>query len=188
MNNNLIRCVKSEHASRKNVYLGLGGNMGDVKAHLISALTYLNASGDVDIICASSIYETPPWGIEDQPVFLNMCIRIQTCIIPIDLLELCQRVEHSLNRERTIRWGPRTIDIDILLMEGGVVELPELTIPHPRIKERAFVLVPLAEIAPEWMLDGRSIASWRQLCNDDGIKQIAGQKVFNDLIVKQVKS
>lgn len=159
--------------------------MGDVKAHLINALAYLNASGDVDIVCSSSIYETPPWGIKDQPVFLNICVGIRTCLIPTDLLELCQRVEHSLKRERTIRWGPRTIDIDILLMAGGGVELPELTIPHPRIKERAFVLVPLAEIAPEWVLDDRSIATWRQMCNDEGIKQVTGQEVFNDLIIKQ---
>ncbi|MCP4185293.1 MAG: 2-amino-4-hydroxy-6-hydroxymethyldihydropteridine diphosphokinase [Hyphomicrobiales bacterium] len=188
MKNSLISCVKSKPESKNEVYLGLGGNMGDVKAHMVKALEYLNDSDDIDIVCASSIYETPPWGIEDQPAFLNMCIGIRTCLVPIDLLELCQRIEHSLNREHTIRWGPRTIDIDILLIEGGIVDLPELSIPHPRIKARAFVLVPLAEIAPEWSLDGRTIASWRQLCNDDGIKQVAGQEVFNDLIVKRANT
>ncbi len=167
---------------QKNVLLGLGGNVGDVRDHLYNSLKFLKASGDVQVIRVSPIYETLPWGLEDQPVFLNICVEINTGLKPESLLQLCHRVEHSLKRRRTVKWGPRTIDIDILMIGEETVKLADLTVPHPRITERAFVLVPLADIAPEWKLEGQSIVSWRQQCDDRGVIKVAENEIFGDLI------
>ncbi len=176
--------IKSEQTKQmpKNVLLGLGGNVGDVRDHLYNSLKFLMASGDVQVIRVSPIYETPPWGLEDQPVFLNICVEIKTGLKPESLLRLCHRAEHSLKRRRTVKWGPRTIDIDILLIGEETIKLADLTVPHPRITERAFVLVPLADIAPEWKLEGQSIAFWRQQCDDSGVKKVAENDIFGDLI------
>ena len=185
MNNNLGDSNQPIVADDNTILLGLGGNIGDVEAHLRNALKFLVKSGNVELVQTSSVYETPPWGIEDQPVFMNMCVEIRSHLKPVDLLELCQDAELSLNRERTIKWGPRTIDIDILLMGSKTVASPRLTIPHPRISERAFVLVPLAEIVPDRVLEGRSIASWAQSCSVIGISRVAGPEVFDDVFAIQ---
>ena len=128
-------------------YLGLGSNLGDRETHLRQALSLLGES--VQIAAVSSVYETEPWGYTEQPAFLNMACCFRTSLGPTEMLALAQDVEGRLGRVRTVRYGPRTIDVDILLYGKLVMDTPDLCIPHPGIPERAFVLAPLAEIAAE---------------------------------------
>ena len=130
------------------VYLALGANVGDTLANMRAAVRLLRESGcRVEVV--SSMYLTKPVGVTDQPDFLNAVIGVRTALGPLDVLRVCESIEETLGRRRTIRWGPRVIDIDILLYEGVAVDEDDLVIPHPRMLERAFVLIPLAEIAPD---------------------------------------
>ena len=133
--------------SEVTAYLGLGSNLGDREENLRQALSLLGES--VEITALSSVYQTEPWGYGEQPSFLNMVCGFRTSLSPPELLALAQEVERKLGRVRTIRYGPRTMDVDILLYGDRIVDTPDLQIPHPRIPERAFVLAPLAEIAPD---------------------------------------
>lgn len=135
------------------IYLGLGSNLGDREANLRAACQRLQAGG-VSIERCSSLYETEPWGVREQPRFLNAACRGETALAPRELLALLKRIESDLGRTATVRYGPRPVDIDILLYDGLAVDCPELTIPHPGLAERAFVLVPLAEIAPDVRVPG----------------------------------
>jgi len=137
------------------VYLGLGSNLGDRAAHLERAIRLLDASTGLAITRVSSVYETAPWGEEDQPAFLNAAVEADAELAPGELLAATQSVENSMGRERTRRWGPRVIDIDILLYGDRVIEDAELRVPHPLLAVRQFMLVPLAELAPELALPGR---------------------------------
>jgi 2-amino-4-hydroxy-6-hydroxymethyldihydropteridine diphosphokinase len=128
------------------VYLALGANLGDREKNLREALKRIAAF--VEITRVSSIYETEPWGVEDQPWFLNLVCAGTTALTPVDLLRRAKKIENEMGRVEGIRFGPRPIDIDILLYDRVIELSPALTIPHPRLHERAFVLVPLAEIAP----------------------------------------
>jgi 2-amino-4-hydroxy-6-hydroxymethyldihydropteridine diphosphokinase len=128
------------------VYLALGSNLGDREKNLDDALTKI--SRFVDIERRSSIYETEPWGVREQPWFLNLVCTGKTKLSPVDLLRRCKRIESEMGRLDGLRFGPRPIDIDILLYDRLIELSPALTIPHPRMHERAFVLVPLNEIAP----------------------------------------
>lgn len=132
----------------KTAYLALGANIGDKEENLRRAVALLREGG-CEVTAASSLYITKPVGLIDQPDFLNAVIRIKTALDSHDLLDLCRRIEQIMGRKRTILWGPRVIDIDILLYEDVVLDEKELVIPHPRMLERAFVMVPLAEIAPD---------------------------------------
>lgn len=132
----------------KIAYLGLGSNLGDRRANLAAAIERL-ATSDLRVIRASSIYETEPRDVLDQPWFLNQVIEIETDLFPRQLLARMQKVEREMGRKRTIAKGPRNIDIDILLFGESVVSTPGLDIPHPRMTERRFVLEPLAELAPD---------------------------------------
>jgi 2-amino-4-hydroxy-6-hydroxymethyldihydropteridine diphosphokinase len=128
------------------VYLGLGTNLGDRFANLQAAVTALPPAvvpGD-----CSPVYETAPWGFEDQPAFLNQVLRGYTRLEPPELLRHLKTIEGRMGRQPTIKYGPRIIDIDILFYGRLVLETENLTIPHPRLEERAFVLVPLADLAP----------------------------------------
>lgn len=127
-------------------YLALGSNLGDREKNLHQALDRI--AEFVDITRLSSIYETEPWGVRDQPWFLNMVCAGMTNLAPVDLLRRAKRIENEMGRTEGIRFGPRPIDIDILFYDRVIVLSPALTIPHPRLQERAFVLIPLAEIAP----------------------------------------
>jgi 2-amino-4-hydroxy-6-hydroxymethyldihydropteridine diphosphokinase len=127
------------------VYLGLGANLGDRRANLRRALTLLEERG-VQIDAASALYETPPWGVEDQPAFLNAVVRATTSLPPAALLEACKAVERAAGRVPGTRWGPRAVDLDILFFGELRVDEAELQIPHPRILDRAFVLVPLMDV------------------------------------------
>ncbi len=163
----------------RRVLLGLGGNVGDVVAHMAGVLSLLQCDPNIELVRCSGIYETPPWGVEDQPVFLNACAEISTSLEPEDLLRICQQAETQFDRKRDVRWGPRTIDIDILMLEEGAYYSDILEVPHRRILERAFVLVPLAEIASEWILENNTIGNWRYNCDDSGINKIAEPDVFD---------
>ena len=128
-------------------YLALGTNLGDRPAHLRAAIKALPPS---IVHCQSSgIYETPPWGVEDQPPFLNMAMKCETALEPESLLKRLKQLEIQLGRQQSFRWGPRLIDLDILFYDELILNTGQLMIPHPRLHERAFVLVPLAEIAPD---------------------------------------
>ena len=133
--------------SEVTAYLGLGSNLGDREENLRKALSLLGDVGEITAL--SSVYQTEPWGYGEQPSFLNMVCGFRASLSPPELLALVQEVERRLGRVRTIRYGPRTIDVDILLYGDRIVDTPDLQIPHPRIPERAFVLAPLAEIAPD---------------------------------------
>jgi 2-amino-4-hydroxy-6-hydroxymethyldihydropteridine diphosphokinase len=136
--------------------LALGGNVGDVRATLARAIAMLCERGDIRLLARSSDYLTPPWGVEDQPPFVNLCVSVDTTLTPQTLLARVQTVERVFGRDRAHeqRWGPRTLDIDILAYDDLVLNEPDLTLPHPRFRERAFVLVPLAEIAPTRIIAG----------------------------------
>ncbi|WBA42269.1 2-amino-4-hydroxy-6-hydroxymethyldihydropteridine diphosphokinase [Hymenobacter canadensis] len=127
-------------------YLLLGSNLGDRATILQEARQYLSeAAGPV--VAASGLYETAAWGVEDQPPFLNQALSIQTSFSPTHLLQVCLATEQQAGRVREVRWGARTLDVDILLYGQEIVDLPDLQIPHPRLPERRFALAPLAEIA-----------------------------------------
>jgi 2-amino-4-hydroxy-6-hydroxymethyldihydropteridine diphosphokinase len=139
--------------------LALGGNVGDVRETLARAIIKLCESGDIRLLARSSDYLTPPWGVENQPPFVNLCIAIDTTLTPQVLLARAQAVERAFGRDRAReqRWGPRTLDIDILTYDDLTLNEPGLTLPHPRLRERAFVLMPLAEIAPELLIAGTGV-------------------------------
>ncbi|HLW76150.1 MAG TPA: 2-amino-4-hydroxy-6-hydroxymethyldihydropteridine diphosphokinase, partial [Bryobacteraceae bacterium] len=132
----------------KTVYLGLGSNVGDRAAHLAQARQRIAAS-DVRIVRASSIYETAPRDLLDQPDFLNQVLECETDLLPRVLLATLQKIERAMGRKRIVAKGPRVIDIDILLIGASVIETENLQVPHPRMADRRFVLEPLAELAPE---------------------------------------
>lgn len=138
-------------------YLGLGGNIGNPKKNIQEALKLLEGFNALKVTKLSSYYETAPVGYEKQPWFVNVVAEIDTILKPYELLTLCNTVEYELKRVRLIRWGPRTIDIDILLYEGYESKDSMLTVPHPRMCERAFVIVPLMEIAPDLHINGQDI-------------------------------
>lgn len=138
--------------------LGLGGNLGDPVAAFAAALARLRAHAGVEVKAMSSVWRTAPWGKLDQPEFRNMAVLVETSLSAEALLALCLAIERESGRERRERWGPRTLDIDILTYGGQTIERPGLQVPHPRIAERAFVLAPLAEIAPEIRIGQASVA------------------------------
>jgi len=129
------------------IYLGLGSNLGQREANLRRAVQRLG--GLVRLLRSSSIYETVPWGYSEQPNFLNCVLEAETALPPLQLLAVAQSLEDQIGREPSFRYGPRLIDLDILLYGDVITDLPDLQIPHLRMPQRAFVLVPLAELAPE---------------------------------------
>ncbi len=155
--------------------LGLGGNVGDPVASMAAALSALEASKDCKVLAVSPVYRTAPWGKTDQPDFRNACALVETRLAPRALLRRILEVEKGLKRERAERWGPRTIDIDILTYDGEAIDEPGLTVPHPRAAERAFVVYPLADIAPNFKLGVMTAAELRATLAGEGIAvEIAG--------------
>jgi 2-amino-4-hydroxy-6-hydroxymethyldihydropteridine diphosphokinase len=129
--------------------IGLGSNLGNSSAILTGAIDSLGSIAQVDLLAVSSWHLTKPIG-PPQPDYLNGCATLATTLTPLELLDHLQAIENLYGRERTERWGARTLDLDLLLYGDRIVDLPELQVPHPRMIDRAFVLVPLREIAPDW--------------------------------------
>jgi 2-amino-4-hydroxy-6-hydroxymethyldihydropteridine diphosphokinase len=155
--------------------LALGGNLGPVRETFDRALAMLCEGSELRLKARSSDYTTPPWGVEDQPPFVNLCVAVETALTPQDLLRRVQTVEQALGRARAEerRWGPRPIDIDILAYDDVTLDGADLTLPHPRLFERAFVLVPLAEIVPERMIAGRRVRDALAMVDTTGISRLA---------------
>jgi len=130
------------------VYLGIGSNLGDKQGNCLGALERLSTKG-VTISKRSAFYETQPWGIVDQPDFVNMAVQAETWMTPEELLGALKEIEKEMGRKVSSRWGPRLIDLDLLLYDGRIVQSRDLVIPHPLLHQRDFVLLPLAEIAPD---------------------------------------
>ena len=141
------------------VLIGLGGNIGDPLEAMRTALKALDAHPACKVIRVSSVWKTPPWGVTDQPDFLNACAAISTTLEPREFLEFCLTIEKNLKRVRDRRWGPRSIDLDILLFGDRMTSAEGLHVPHPRIADRPFVLVPLAQIAPETKFGATGVAA-----------------------------
>ena len=153
-------------------YLGIGSNIGDMALMLDRAVAELAATPGISVAARSADYRTPPWGKTDQPWFLNGAVAIDTRLGPHDLLDTCQAVEHHLGRVREERWGPRLIDIDVLSYEGATVSDVRLILPHRYVRERAFVLVPLAEIAPDLTIGGERVADALAKLDRTGIERV----------------
>jgi 2-amino-4-hydroxy-6-hydroxymethyldihydropteridine diphosphokinase len=142
----------------RRAFIGLGSNLGDRRAHLKAAVEGLESHGDV--VAVSPLYETAPvGGPEGQDPYLNLVVQLETDDSPRRLLERCCALETAAHRERTVRWGPRTLDADVLWVEGQEVAEPDLTVPHPRMWERRFVLAPLADLAPDLVSSAQMEAS-----------------------------
>jgi 2-amino-4-hydroxy-6-hydroxymethyldihydropteridine diphosphokinase len=130
-------------------FIGLGANLGDPGRQIREALAGLAATEEVEVLAVSSFYLNPPLGPEDQPWYVNAVARVRTRLAPEELLRVLQQLESAAGRARGERWGPRVLDLDLLLYAGEIIFTPELIVPHPEMHRRAFVLAPLAEIAPE---------------------------------------
>ena len=152
--------------------LALGGNVGDVRKNFDQAIALLCDGVATRLLARSSDYRTPPWGVTDQPPFTNAAIAVATTLSPHELLARALDVERTLGRDRSHerRWGPRTMDIDLLAYGDIVLADAELTLPHPRMFERAFVLLPLAEIAPDRIIAGRRVGDALKELDTGGIE------------------
>ncbi len=155
--------------------IALGGNIGDVRATFDQAVAMLCDGAAVRLVARSSDYRTPPWGVADQPPFVNAVIKVATRLAPHDLYSRAVEVERALGRERAQerRWGPRAIDLDLLAYDDLTLHDPDLTLPHPRLFERAFVLVPLAEIAPEAVIAGIRLRDVLARVDANGVEKLA---------------
>jgi len=153
------------------VYLALGTNLGDRPANLKQAIAALTPQ--MEVKARSGVYETPPWGFEDQPKFLNQVVKVNTYLDPEPLLKHLKRLEVALGRKESFPNGPRLIDMDILFYDDLVVDKPSIVIPHPRLQERGFVLLPLMEIAPNLVhpVNKKSVREMAELCNTEGIEK-----------------
>ena len=155
-------------------WLALGGNVGDSRIILDRAVKLLCDGIAVRLVARSSDYRTPPWGFKYQPPFINLCIAVETSLSPRGLLAHAQAVELQLGRDRAHekRWGPRTADIDIIAFDNLTIAELGLTVPHPRLFERAFVLLPLAEIAPDLAIGGRTVREAAAALDTAGIERL----------------
>jgi 2-amino-4-hydroxy-6-hydroxymethyldihydropteridine diphosphokinase len=165
--------AEAQRASDVGAVLGLGANLGERAARMRDALSLLAAHPAIRLRAVSPLYETAPWGVTDQPAFLNAAALVSTTLSPRALLAAILSVEAGLGRDRREKWGPRTIDIDILTYGDGAVAEPDLVIPHPRLHERAFALVPLLDVAPRAIVNGRPAADWLAALDRTGIVRVA---------------
>lgn len=158
-------------------YLGLGANIGDAESQMCCAVRKLGNLEASRLCRVSSLYLSEPVGIVDQPAFLNAVVEIETSLSPFDLLDSCLAIEESMGRRRTVRWGPRVIDIDLLVYDSVNMKTAKLTLPHPRIGERAFVLAPLAELAPTIELSaGVTVQARLAAVGSRGVRRIKGRE------------
>jgi len=154
--------------------IALGGNVGDVRATFKKAIAEICRVAQAGLLARSSDYSTPPWGDMQQAQFVNACIEIQTTLAPLSLLSVLLTIERTFGRDRSRerRWGPRTLDLDLIAYDDISMVQPELTLPHPRLFDRAFVLVPLAEIAPDRLIAGRRVKAALAEIGSEGIERL----------------
>ena len=152
--------------------LGLGSNIGDKAGNIARALELLAREGDVRVVRSSAYYRTAPWGVEDQDWFVNACAAVETDLKPLELLDRCLGVEHEMGRVRDKRWGPRLIDVDILTYRDEAIDSARLNVPHPLIEQRAFVLAPLADIAPGQIIRGRTVRELLAVADAAGLARL----------------
>jgi 2-amino-4-hydroxy-6-hydroxymethyldihydropteridine diphosphokinase len=157
-----------------NALIALGGNVGDARATFPKAISNILGMAQATLLARSSDYRTPPWGEQAQEPFINACIEVETSLDPHALLFTLHKIEKRFGRDRAKeqRWGPRTLDLDLLAYDDAVINQPDLTLPHPRLFERAFVLVPLAEIAPDRIIAGQSVAAALAQLSTEGIERL----------------
>jgi 2-amino-4-hydroxy-6-hydroxymethyldihydropteridine diphosphokinase len=153
------------------VALSLGSNVGDARANVARAIEALATAG-LQVVARSADYLTEPWGPVEQDWFVNACVVVDTDLAPDQLLALCKGVEQELGRAREVRWGPRLIDVDILTYDDRELAIPGLTVPHPHMLERAFVLVPLLDVAPELTVRGERVADAAARVGREGVLRL----------------
>ena len=156
------------------VLIALGGNVGDVRQTFRKAIANICGMAQAVLVARSSDYTTPPWGEENQDRFVNACIEIDTRLDPHALLFTLHKIEKKFGRDRAVEqhWGPRTLDLDLIAYDDVKIDKPELTLPHPRLFERAFVLVPLAEIVPGRIIAGRRVSEALAQLSTEGIQRL----------------
>lgn len=157
-----------------NALIALGGNVGDVRSTFQKAISNICGMMQASLLARSSDYATPPWGELNQDRFINACIEIETSLDPHALLFTLHKIEKRFGRDRSKEqhWGPRTLDLDLLAYDDATINKPDLTLPHPRLFERAFVLVPLAEIAPDRRIAGQSVTAALTKLSTEGIERL----------------
>jgi len=160
--------------AQADAFVAFGGNVGDARATLRRAVAQFCDGAVVRLLARSSDYRTPPWGVTDQAPFINLCVAVATELSPRGLLARALEVERAFGRDRATerRWGPRPVDIDLLAYDDVTLDEADLTLPHPRLLERAFVLVPLAEIAPERRIKGIRVADALARLDTGGIERL----------------
>src|SRR3954470_23076423 len=154
--------------------IALGGNVGDVRKTFETAIAHICGMTQGTLEARSGDYATPPWGDDQQAAFINACIEVETSLDPHALLFTLHKIEKKFGRDRARekRWGPRSLDLDLIAYDDVTIEKPELTLPHPRLFERAFVLVPLAEIAPDRVIAGRTVKEALAGLSAQGIERL----------------
>lgn len=156
--------------NRVNAYVGLGSNLAEPLQQLARAVTALARLPATTLVAQSRFYRSRPVGPQDQPDFVNGAVRLDTALAPLELLDQLQAIEQAQGRERLRHWGPRTLDLDLLLYDQATIRQPRLTVPHPELPNRDFVLQPLLDLEPDLTLpDGRSLAELRRTCPDNGL-------------------
>lgn len=150
-------------------FIGLGSNLDDPILQLDAAVTALQGAFGISLLAVSGYYETAPVGGPEQPPYVNAVAECSTSLEPIELLHRLQDIELRQGRKREVHWGPRTLDLDLLLYADLAIETPELTVPHPRITERAFVLIPLADLAPDLIINGKNLSAWIAQVGDQSV-------------------
>ena len=154
--------------------LGLGSNVGERRTALAGAIDALRAHPDIEIVAASPLYESEPWGLTSQQDFLNAAVRVATSLGPADLLAAILAIEVSLGRVRGKKWGPRSIDIDILVYGNAEIDVPGLTIPHPHLTERIFALAPLVDVMADAVIADRPARQWLAQLQRKSLKKVSG--------------
>ncbi|MFC0190402.1 2-amino-4-hydroxy-6-hydroxymethyldihydropteridine diphosphokinase [Fictibacillus aquaticus] len=160
------------------VYISAGSNLGDREAYLIKAIELLDADPDISVQRVSPIYETDPVGYTDQPAFLNLTLLLKTNCDPHQILAKAQEIELKLERKRKEKWGPRTLDLDILLYNSESIQTGQLNVPHPRMHERSFVLIPLSDIASDLQIPGVDMSISEALCE---LKDKEGVRIWKKI-------
>jgi 2-amino-4-hydroxy-6-hydroxymethyldihydropteridine diphosphokinase len=153
--------------------IALGSNIGDKFANMNRAIEILTRRGDIKVVSRSRDFKTPPWGKTDQDWFANAAITIATDLTPRQLLDRCQSIEQDMGRVRVEKWGPRLIDLDILTFGDMEIAEADFTVPHPHLTERAFVLAPMADVAPGLVVKGKTIAAWLRDADMTGVDAVA---------------